>query len=67
MSTSITHHPAPYAVVVALFAAIAAVAVVLSLAGSPDSTIVPTGTNVPTSHHGVWHPTTTGGRVMLGQ
>ena len=69
MSTSSTmHRPTPYAATAAVVAAVAAGAVAMSLSGSPSTSPDPSVQNHPDStHHFVWHPTTAGGRVMIGE
>ena len=80
MSTSsIMHHPTPYAATAAAVAALAAVAVAaavefgsLSLSGSDQPTLIkapsygayPPGGQHPGYH---FHPTTAGGRTMIGE
>lgn len=67
MSTSITHHPVPFAVTGAVAAGVAAVAVVLSLAGSPSANVAPNDTSPAVTHSHHWRPTTAGGQVQLGE
>jgi FlaG/FlaF family flagellin (archaellin) len=70
MSTSsIMHRPTSYAASAAVVALVAAGAVVVTLSGSPSTSVDPSVQDHPDTshHHSVWHPTTSGGRVQLGE
>ena len=78
-TTSITHRPAPLAIITAVAVALAACALALSLSGSlslpgsgshqptlrqfPSYSVYPPGGQ----HQQVFHPTTAGGRTMIGE
>jgi hypothetical protein len=69
---SIHHRPAPLIAAAAAVAAIAAGAVALSVSDSANDPSAPgkqaqtsVQQDAPRAHH--FHPTTSGGRVMLGQ
>jgi NAD/NADP transhydrogenase alpha subunit len=68
-TTSINHRPAPFLAAAAAVAVIAAGSVALSLshhASTSDQQPQPTSVvHAQRAHH--FHPTTSGGRVMLGQ
>jgi hypothetical protein len=69
MSTStIMHHPAPYAVSTLAVAAVVAATVVLTMSGDPGTSGLPSDQpQQGTSQPHVWHPTTAGGHVMVGE
>jgi hypothetical protein len=71
MTTSSIHHrPAPFIAAAAAVAALAAGTVALSLAadsdqpGAPRQPLTSVQQDLPTGHH--FHPTSSGGHVMLG-
>ena len=71
-TTSITHRPAPFIAAAAAVVAIAAGSVALSVSLHSSDPTAPAErshtsvrTDTPRAHH--FHPTTSGGHVMLGQ
>jgi hypothetical protein len=73
MTTSLIHHrPAPFIAAAAAVVAVVAGSVALAVADHPDQPSAPGQSSQTSVDHGGarahhFHPTTSGGRVMIGQ